>query len=98
MPVTATYAGLRPATERKEYRIRHEPDRNWLTVGGIRSTGLTAALGLARHVLELYCAAGIDHAPLDTPGLAAHAQPRRASRSRLGGARAMAGSSAIASW
>ena len=67
MPVTATYAGLRPATERKEYRIRHEPDRNWLTVGGIRSTGLTAALGLARHVLELYRAAGIDHAPLDTP-------------------------------
>ncbi len=67
MPVTATYAGLRPATERKEYRIRHEPDRNWLTVGGIRSTGLTAALGLARHVLELHGAAGIDHAPLDTP-------------------------------
>ena len=27
MPVTATYAGLRPATERKEYRIRHEPER-----------------------------------------------------------------------
>jgi glycerol-3-phosphate dehydrogenase len=67
MPVTATYAGLRPATERKEYRIRHEPDRNWLTVGGIRSTGLTAALGLARHVLELYGASGIDHTPLHTP-------------------------------
>lgn len=67
MPVTATYAGLRPATERKEYRIRHEPDRNWLTVGGIRSTGLTAALGLARHVFELYRATGAQHAPLDNP-------------------------------
>lgn len=53
MPVTATYAGLRPATERKEYRLRHEPDRQWLTVGGIRSTGLTAALGLAQHVARL---------------------------------------------
>ena len=27
MPVTATYAGLRPATERKEYRVRHQPER-----------------------------------------------------------------------
>ena len=53
MPVTATYAGLRPATERKEYRIRHEPERGWLTLGGIRSTGLTAALGLATHAARL---------------------------------------------
>ncbi|MFO1048940.1 MAG: NAD(P)/FAD-dependent oxidoreductase [Geminicoccaceae bacterium] len=53
MPVTATYAGLRPATERKEYRLRHEPDRHWLTIGGIRSTGLTAALGLAAHAARL---------------------------------------------
>jgi glycerol-3-phosphate dehydrogenase len=67
MPVTATYAGLRPATERKEYRIRHEPERNWLTVGGIRSTGLTAALGLARHVFELHRAAGQRLAPIATP-------------------------------
>ncbi len=67
MPVTATYAGLRPATERKEYRIRHEPDRNWLTIGGIRSTGLTAALGLARHVFELYRATTPQHVPLKTP-------------------------------
>lgn len=53
MPVTAVYAGLRPASERKHYRIRHEPYRNWITVGGIRSTGLTAALGLAQHVEQL---------------------------------------------
>jgi glycerol-3-phosphate dehydrogenase len=53
MPVTATYAGLRPATEFKEYRIRHEASRNWVTVGGIRSTGLTASLGIARYVAEL---------------------------------------------
>ncbi len=53
MPINATYAGLRPATDDKAYRIRHEPARNWLTVGGIRSTGLTASLGLAQHVERL---------------------------------------------
>lgn len=63
MPVTATYAGLRPATEFKDYRIRHEPALNWVTVGGIRSTGLTASLGIARHVAGLLGAT-----PLDTPG------------------------------
>lgn len=54
IPITATYAGLRPATEQKNYRIHRVPDRNWITVGGIRSTGLTAALGIARHVYGLY--------------------------------------------
>lgn len=53
MPVTAVYAGLRPATEKKEYRIRRLADRNYIAVGGIRSTGLTAALGIARHVFAL---------------------------------------------
>jgi len=52
--VTATYAGLRPATERPEYRIEALPDERWISVAGIRSTGLTAALGIARHVVDLY--------------------------------------------
>ncbi len=54
MPVTAIYAGLRPATQFKEYRIRNLSERSWITVGGIRSTGLTAALGIAQHVFGLY--------------------------------------------
>ncbi|MBB5374166.1 NAD(P)/FAD-dependent oxidoreductase [Acidocella aromatica] len=54
MGVTAVYAGVRPATERKEYRVRHETARNYIVLGGIRSTGLTAALGLARHAWKLY--------------------------------------------
>jgi glycerol-3-phosphate dehydrogenase len=54
MPVTATYAGLRPASDKKEYRIRRVAERNWITVGGIRSTGLTASLGIAQHVFSLY--------------------------------------------
>ncbi len=52
--VTATYAGLRPATERPEYRIRYDSEKNLIVAGGIRSTGLTGALGIARHVEELY--------------------------------------------
>ena len=50
---TASYAGLRPATEAKEYRLRSDPARRLVSVGGIRSTGLSAALGLARHVASL---------------------------------------------
>jgi glycerol-3-phosphate dehydrogenase len=54
IPVTATYAGLRPATERSEYQIRHDETRNLIVAGGIRSTGLTGALGIAQHVAKLY--------------------------------------------
>ena len=67
VPVTACYAGLRPASERKEYRVRIDPARHWIAAGGIRSTGLTAALGLAQHVWRLYAAAGRAHAPLAAP-------------------------------
>jgi glycerol-3-phosphate dehydrogenase len=67
MPVTAVYAGLRPATEEKHYRIRHEPDRHWLTAGGIRSTGMTSALGLAQHLLKLH--GGEVSAPAAAPAM-----------------------------
>ncbi|MGR3617123.1 MAG: NAD(P)/FAD-dependent oxidoreductase [Paracoccaceae bacterium] len=67
MPVTAVYAGIRPATERKEYRIHATPEKNWITVGGIRSTGLSASLGIARHVFNLYRDQGNSHDQLQTP-------------------------------
>jgi len=67
MPVTAVYAGLRPATERKEYRIRRVADRNYIAVGGIRSTGLTSALGIARHVFDLGWGEGNRPVPLVDP-------------------------------
>ena len=54
MPTTAVYAGLRPATEIKDYRIAANADRRLIDVGGIRSTGLTGALGIAAHVFRLY--------------------------------------------
>jgi glycerol-3-phosphate dehydrogenase len=52
--VSATYAGLRPASEHKDYVIEAVKEKNWITVGGIRSTGLTAALGIADYVSQLY--------------------------------------------
>lgn len=52
-PVVALYAGMRPATDRPEYRIIPRFAEGWLTVAGIRSTGLTGSLGIAEHVIEL---------------------------------------------
>ncbi|SDE72092.1 glycerol-3-phosphate dehydrogenase [Paracoccus isoporae] len=51
--ITAAYAGLRPASEEKSYRIRADLSEGLITVGGIRSTGLSAALGIATHVARL---------------------------------------------
>jgi glycerol-3-phosphate dehydrogenase len=54
MPVTALYAGLRPASEAKDYRVVARSQYRAITLGGIRSTGLSAALGLAQHALKLH--------------------------------------------
>ncbi|MGW2053820.1 FAD-dependent oxidoreductase [Streptomyces sp. NPDC001840] len=56
--VTAVYAGLRAATEDSDYRIRCHAEQRYLTVGGIRSTGLTASMAIAAHVVELLEGAG----------------------------------------
>ena len=67
MPVTATYAGLRPACEFSDYQIEADHARNWITVGAIRSTGLSGALGIAQHAYALYCEAGGHHNAIDAP-------------------------------
>ena len=51
--VIATFAGLRPASDKPNYRVDINNDKNWITVGGIRSTGLSSALGLAKYVFSL---------------------------------------------
>ncbi len=51
--VTATFAGLRPASDETFYRVSINDDKNWITAGGIRSTGLTSSLGLAKYIFEL---------------------------------------------
>jgi glycerol-3-phosphate dehydrogenase len=67
IPVTATYAGIRPATEAPQYRVIHRAEQHWITLGGIRSTGLTGALGLARHVHDLLSSRGADFKSMETP-------------------------------
>jgi glycerol-3-phosphate dehydrogenase len=59
--VTAVYVGLRAATEHADYQIY--ADDGYVCVGGIRSTGLTASLAIAEHVLELLGVEGRRDAP-----------------------------------
>ena len=57
--VTSTYAGLRAATEHSDYQIYVDARRRYACVGGIRSTGLSASLGIAEHVAGLLGEAGL---------------------------------------
>lgn len=41
-----SYAGIRPATQFRDYQIEVLKDKHWVTVGGIRSTGLSAAVSV----------------------------------------------------
>jgi len=65
--VTATYAGLRPATEYKDYQIENQATKNYVSVGGIRSTGLSAALGIARHVASMNTIVSFSNKPIKGP-------------------------------
>ncbi|MFD7718804.1 NAD(P)/FAD-dependent oxidoreductase [Streptomyces sp. NPDC059814] len=73
--VTAVYAGLRAATGHEDYRIKEYPDRRYIAVGGIRSTGLTASMAIAAHVTALLARTGLDLGdpaelpPVTMPGL-----------------------------
>jgi glycerol-3-phosphate dehydrogenase len=65
--VTAVYAGLRAATEHDDYRITAHPGQAYVTVGGIRSTGLTASMAIAAHVTRLLAGTGLDLGPVREP-------------------------------
>lgn len=47
------YVGIRPGTDQRDYQIHLQPNINLCTASGIRSTGLTASLGISRHVVHL---------------------------------------------
>jgi len=57
--VTATYAGLRAATAERDYQIWVDGSRRYACVAGIRSTGLSASLGIAEYVTGLLADAGL---------------------------------------
>lgn len=65
--VTTVYAGLRPACAEKDYQITAHDSLNVITVGAIRSTGLSSALGTAAHVFALAQATGFDSRALASP-------------------------------
>ncbi|GMH57557.1 hypothetical protein TL16_g02414 [Triparma laevis f. inornata] len=51
--IVRSYAGLRPATSERDYQFQLDAKRNFLSVASIRSTGLTASLGIGRHAASL---------------------------------------------
>ncbi len=65
--VTAIYAGLRPATDHKDYKIRAREGQAYISAGGIRSTGLSSALGVARYVQALAVRLGLPASTLAAP-------------------------------
>ncbi|HXD12033.1 MAG TPA: FAD-dependent oxidoreductase, partial [Anaerolineales bacterium] len=58
--VTATYAGLRAATEHSDYQISLHTDQHYVCVGGIRSTGISGCLGIGEYVSELLEEGGVN--------------------------------------
>ncbi|MBK6647903.1 MAG: FAD-dependent oxidoreductase [Anaerolineales bacterium] len=58
--VTATYSGLRAATERSDYQIEMDAALRYLCLGGIRSTGISGAMGIAEYGVELLRDAGLE--------------------------------------
>ncbi|MFN8381483.1 MAG: NAD(P)/FAD-dependent oxidoreductase [Anaerolineales bacterium] len=58
--VTAMYSGLRAATEHSDYQISMDVSLRYLCLGGIRSTGISAAMGIAEYGVELLHEAGLE--------------------------------------
>jgi glycerol-3-phosphate dehydrogenase len=58
--VTATYVGLRAATQRRDYQLNAHPEQRYVCAGGIRSTGITGSMGIAEWVREALFDAGLE--------------------------------------
>jgi glycerol-3-phosphate dehydrogenase len=68
--VTAVYAGLRAATEHDDYQLSVHRPEGYVCVGGIRSTGLTASMAIAEHVVKELEEAGLSlRAKESTPSI-----------------------------
>jgi len=61
--VTAVYAGLRAATEHRDYQIDDDPGLRYVVVGGIRSTGVSSSMAIAEHVRDRLQAMGLPLRP-----------------------------------
>jgi glycerol-3-phosphate dehydrogenase len=69
--VTAIYVGLRAASEHADYQLQVHEDLAYVCAGGIRSTGLTGAMGIAEWVRDGLADAGVAlrERPGGLPGL-----------------------------
>jgi glycerol-3-phosphate dehydrogenase len=47
------YVGIRPGTNHRDYQIHTIPTKQYVVVAGIRSTGLSASLGIGNYVSRL---------------------------------------------
>jgi glycerol-3-phosphate dehydrogenase len=61
--VTATYVGLRAATEHSDYQLTAHAEQRYVCAGGIRSTGITGSLAIAEWVREALADGGLDLDP-----------------------------------
>ena len=57
--------GIRPGTTKRDYQIQLHTKSNFITVGGIRSTGLTASLGIGRHVVQCLLSSIVPPPPVE---------------------------------
>jgi glycerol-3-phosphate dehydrogenase len=58
--VTATYVGLRAATEHRDYQLTSHAEQRYVCAGGIRSTGITGSMAIAEWVREALVDGGLD--------------------------------------
>jgi glycerol-3-phosphate dehydrogenase len=65
--VTALYAGVRAATDDPDYRIFFDQGARYACASGIRSTGLTASMAIAEHVVAGLADAGLALRPRREP-------------------------------
>lgn len=65
--VTATYAGLRAATEHADYCYEFHRDAGYVCAGGIRSTGISSCLAIAEEIVAQLAEIGEQPAPLQHP-------------------------------
>ena len=61
--ITSAYAGVRAVVPEGDYQIRLDRARALICLGGIRSTGISACMGIAEEVARLAGEAGLRLAP-----------------------------------
>ena len=64
---TATYAGLRAATEHADYCYEFHGDVGYVCAGGIRSTGISSCLAIAEEIVNQLAEIGERPVPIGNP-------------------------------